>query len=76
MNVFLLHESVYFRYFIYKCYFSVHVVFGEVVSGVEIISQIEGLETGEKSRPLKTVLIINCGELIRKVKGKFKSHKR
>ncbi|KAI8802656.1 cyclophilin-like domain-containing protein, partial [Cladochytrium replicatum] len=39
-----------------------HVVFGQVISGQDLVRQIENLET-EKDRPLKPVIISNCGEL-------------
>merc|ERR1712166_488745 len=37
-----------------------HVVFGEVVSGQEIVTQIEESETGENDKPVKDVLIDDC----------------
>ncbi|QRV74741.1 peptidyl-prolyl cis-trans isomerase, cyclophilin-type protein [Ceratobasidium sp. AG-Ba] len=40
-----------------------HVVFGRVVSGLDIIKQISKLPVDEKSRPLKPVVIASCGEL-------------
>lgn len=52
------------------CYFSVHVVFGEVVSGQEIITHIEGLPVDRMSRPLQDAKVVNCGELILKIKSK------
>lgn len=38
-----------------------HVVFGEVIKGFEIIKMIGELETDDNDRPLKTVMIVNCG---------------
>lgn len=52
------------------CFFSVHVVFGEVVSGQEIITHIEGLPVDRMSRPLQDAKVVNCGELILKIKNK------
>eukprot|EP01155_Anaeramoeba_flamelloides_P032424 Anaeramoba_flamelloidesa92_21.p1 GENE.a92_21~~a92_21.p1 ORF type:complete len:216 (-),score=30.42 a92_21:422-1039(-) len=42
---------------------NIHVVFGRVVEGIEIISKVERSSTDVKDRPLKTVTIANCGEL-------------
>ena len=42
-----------------------HVVFGQVVNGIEIIKQIEDIDTDNEDRPLKKVKIINCGEIIK-----------
>uniref|UniRef100_A0A915NIT5 peptidylprolyl isomerase n=1 Tax=Meloidogyne floridensis TaxID=298350 RepID=A0A915NIT5_9BILA len=44
----------------------VHVVFGKVISGQEIITQIENLKVNAKCRPVADVIIANCGQLIRK----------
>lgn len=52
------------------CFFSVHVVFGEVVSGQEIITHIEGLPVDRMSRPLQDAKVVNCGELVLKIKNK------
>ncbi|XP_076239903.1 nuclear cyclophilin protein Moca-cyp isoform X2 [Calliopsis andreniformis] len=51
---------------------NVHVVFGEVVSGQEIVSHIEGLPVDRMSRPLQDAKVVNCGELVLKVKSKSK----
>ncbi|XP_015515561.1 peptidyl-prolyl cis-trans isomerase G isoform X1 [Neodiprion pinetum] len=51
---------------------NVHVVFGEVVSGQEIVSHIEGLPVDRMSRPLQDAKVVNCGELVLKIKGKVK----
>ena len=40
-----------------------HVVFGQVISGMDIINQIEELETDDNDKPLVSVLIENCGEI-------------
>lgn len=40
-----------------------HVVFGKVVEGIEIVNSIEGTPTGDMDRPAKTVKIAACGEL-------------
>nr|XP_012231780.1 PREDICTED: peptidyl-prolyl cis-trans isomerase G [Linepithema humile] len=52
--------------------FSVHVVFGEVVSGQEIVTHIEGLPVDRMSRPLQDAKVVNCGELVLKIKNKAK----
>ena len=49
---------------------SVHVVFGHVISGQEIVSEIENQVVNEGSKPLADVRIINCGELIPQIKPK------
>ncbi|KAJ1533915.1 peptidyl-prolyl cis-trans isomerase cpr6 [Nowakowskiella sp. JEL0078] len=41
-----------------------HVVFGQVITGMDVVEDIENLET-DKSLPLKSVIIINCGELVK-----------
>ncbi|XP_011173499.1 peptidyl-prolyl cis-trans isomerase cyp11 [Solenopsis invicta] len=51
---------------------NVHVVFGEVVSGQEIVTHIEGLPVDRMSRPLQDAKVVNCGELILKLKSKAK----
>lgn len=40
-----------------------HVVFGRVVSGLDTILKIERQEVDSKSRPLKKVIIKDCGQL-------------
>lgn len=45
---------------------SVHVVFGSVISGFEVIKKIEGLKTDSASRPYADVRVIDCGQLITK----------
>ncbi|XP_014470358.1 PREDICTED: peptidyl-prolyl cis-trans isomerase G isoform X2 [Dinoponera quadriceps] len=51
---------------------NVHVVFGEVVSGQEVVTHIEGLPVDRMSRPLQDAKVVNCGELILKIKNKVK----
>ncbi|XP_056306140.1 NK-tumor recognition protein isoform X2 [Danio aesculapii] len=55
----------------------VHVVFGLVISGFEVIKNIEGLKTDSASRPYADVRVIDCGQLITKsandvLQGKLK----
>ncbi|XP_070584859.1 NK-tumor recognition protein isoform X2 [Erythrolamprus reginae] len=45
---------------------SVHVVFGLVISGFEVIEQIETLKTDSASRPYADVRVIDCGVLVTK----------
>lgn len=51
-------------------FFSIHVVFGHVVSGHDLVRQLEQLPVDRNSRPLQDAVISNCGELMRQVKGK------
>ncbi|MEE6514198.1 hypothetical protein FKM82_022226 [Ascaphus truei] len=44
----------------------VHVVFGLVISGFEVIEQIENLKTDAASRPYADVRVIDCGLLVAK----------
>ncbi|XP_037026379.1 peptidyl-prolyl cis-trans isomerase G [Bradysia coprophila] len=49
---------------------NIHVVFGHVVSGHDLVRQIEQLPVDRNSRPLQDAVISNCGELVRQVKTK------
>ncbi|CAG0894738.1 unnamed protein product [Darwinula stevensoni] len=54
----------------------VHVVFGRVIQGQEVVSKIEDLPTNPtNSCPTIEVTVANCGELIRVPKSKDKSGK-
>ncbi|KAF7993657.1 hypothetical protein HCN44_010252 [Aphidius gifuensis] len=57
-------------------FFIIHVVFGNVVSGTEIVSHVEGLQVDRMSRPLTDAKIVNCGELVLKIKSKSKKKTR
>ncbi|RWS31187.1 peptidyl-prolyl cis-trans isomerase cyp11-like isoform X1 [Leptotrombidium deliense] len=50
----------------------VHVVFGHVISGQEVVSEIENQAIDKNSKPLVNVLIANCGELVPQIKPKEK----
>eukprot|EP00516_Mucochytrium_quahogii_P007251 CAMPEP_0203757932 /NCGR_PEP_ID=MMETSP0098-20131031/10765_1 /ASSEMBLY_ACC=CAM_ASM_000208 /TAXON_ID=96639 /ORGANISM=" , Strain NY0313808BC1" /LENGTH=434 /DNA_ID=CAMNT_0050650177 /DNA_START=223 /DNA_END=1528 /DNA_ORIENTATION=- len=39
-----------------------HVVFGKLVSGMEVLDAIESVKTDKGDKPLRTVKIIDCGE--------------
>jgi peptidyl-prolyl isomerase G (cyclophilin G) len=55
----------------------VHVVFGQVISGQEVIVAIENAPTDDKnSRPLRPVVVANCGELIPEIKAKEKKRRK
>ncbi|XP_023237535.1 peptidyl-prolyl cis-trans isomerase G-like [Centruroides sculpturatus] len=54
----------------------VHVVFGRVISGQEVVSEIENQKTDQSSRPYVDVKIGNCGELVLKLKPKDKKRKK
>lgn len=43
-----------------------HVVFGRVLKGYDTIAAVADVPTDEKDRPLQPVVIVNCGELVRK----------
>eukprot|EP00435_Cladocopium_sp_Y103_P049626 s872_g15.t1 len=38
-----------------------HVVFGEVFSGMDLLADLEKLETNEECRPLVDCVVVNCG---------------
>lgn len=40
-----------------------HVVFGEVLEGMEFIRKIESQKTNPNDRPLSQVVIANCGSV-------------
>ncbi|KAL3902607.1 MAG: hypothetical protein SGPRY_011997, partial [Prymnesium sp.] len=40
-----------------------HVVFGRVVEGMQLVKQIEEVETGEGDRPIEPIIIARCGEM-------------
>jgi len=40
-----------------------HVVFGRVIEGMEVVKQIEKVETGENDVPREPVVIVACGEV-------------
>lgn len=39
-----------------------HVVFGEVVDGIEVLDKIAAVATDNKQRPLERVVIVDCGD--------------
>ncbi|KAL1530573.1 hypothetical protein AB1Y20_001474 [Prymnesium parvum] len=40
-----------------------HVVFGRVVEGMQLVKQIEDVETGAGDRPIEPIIIAKCGEM-------------
>ena len=40
-----------------------HVVFGEVISGMEIVKHLENIHTDSNDKPLKKCIISDCGEI-------------
>ena len=40
-----------------------HVVFGKVVSGWDVLNVIERQPTGAQDRPIKPIIIKNCGQV-------------
>ncbi|EAT42690.1 AAEL005799-PA, partial [Aedes aegypti] len=55
---------------------NVHVVFGHVVSGHDLVRQLEQLPVDRNSRPLQDAVVANCGELVRQVKEKKEKKKK
>jgi len=54
-----------------------HVVFGRVIRGYsETVQRIIDVPVDEKDRPLKTITIINCGELVLKAKSEQPKEER
>ncbi|RUS23287.1 cyclophilin-like domain-containing protein [Endogone sp. FLAS-F59071] len=41
-----------------------HVVFGRVVAGYDVVETLENQVVDDRDRPLNTVMIANCGELV------------
>ena len=64
------HEHI----ILWDCSYSIHVVFGHVLSGQQLIREIEDLTVTEQSRPLTEVRIDNCGELIPQLKKGMNIH--
>lgn len=58
--------SLFQEYIFFLSPSSVHVVFGLVISGFEVIKKIEGLKTDSASRPYADVRVVDCGQLITK----------
>uniref|UniRef100_A0A8B9RL91 Peptidyl-prolyl cis-trans isomerase n=1 Tax=Astyanax mexicanus TaxID=7994 RepID=A0A8B9RL91_ASTMX len=54
----------------------IHVVFGQVISGQDVIQVIESQKTDANSRPYAEVKVLNCGELIPKSKAKKEKKKK
>ena len=52
-----------------------HVVFGQIIKGLEILNQIEDIETDNDDKPLKKIMIINCGEILDKNMEDYKDIK-
>ncbi|XP_058813867.1 peptidyl-prolyl cis-trans isomerase G [Topomyia yanbarensis] len=55
---------------------NVHVVFGHVVSGHDLVRQLEQLPVDRNSRPLQDAVVSNCGELVRQIKEKKEKKKK
>merc|ERR1711924_230524 len=43
-----------------------HVVFGEVISGMDVVTEVEDLPVGAHDRPTRPVVIARSGQLVRK----------
>lgn len=46
-------------------------MFGHVVSGHDLVRQLEQLPVDRNFRPLQDAVIIKCGELVRQIKGDY-----
>lgn len=46
-----------------------HVCFGEVVKGMEVVRMIERTPTNSNDKPIKPVVIANCGEIKEEAKA-------
>lgn len=44
----------------------VHVCFGRVVQGQDVVTKLENLKVDANSKPKKDVIISNCGQLIKR----------
>lgn len=55
---------------------NVHVVFGHVVSGHDLVRQVEQLPVDRNSRPLQDAVVANCGELVRQVRERKEKKKK
>ncbi|XP_070536099.1 peptidyl-prolyl cis-trans isomerase G-like isoform X2 [Ptychodera flava] len=53
----------------------VHVVFGRVIDGMQLVRDIESQKTDANSRPYADIRIANCGELVLKQRTKTKKRK-
>ena len=53
-----------------------HVVFGHLVGGKEVVKEIEDLDVDNKDRPLQDARIISCGQLVKKETSKQKKVKK
>ncbi|KAL3897524.1 MAG: hypothetical protein SGCHY_003359 [Lobulomycetales sp.] len=53
-----------------------HVVFGHLVSGFDLLSTLENVETGEDDEPKVKCVISHCGILVKKTKKKKKKKSR
>ena len=40
-----------------------HVIFGQVIKGMDVVKEVEALETDGQDKPKTTVVIENCGEI-------------
>lgn len=53
-----------------------HVVFGQLISGQDLVREIENQKTDASSKPSAEVRIQNCGELVHVQKSKSKKEKK
>lgn len=64
------HDLVEVSFFVFSLFYRVHVVFGRVINGTDVVCQIENEKTNSQSSPLEQVRVANCGELVLQMKPK------
>ena len=52
--------------------FSIHTVFGHVISGHDIVRDVENQKVNDNHKPYADVRISHCGELVKKSKAQAK----
>merc|ERR1712018_1070776 len=54
----------------------IHVIFGQVISGKEVVKEINELDVDKKDRPLQDARIVSCGQLVKKASSTKKENKK
>ena len=66
--MFLQNISAYKELTILFLAYRIHVVFGHVISGQEVVRTVEAQKVDPQNRPFKEVVIANCGELVPQIR--------